>query len=87
MFKKPAAREERPEEREGTGLFHNNLACRAEAIGLPQEVGKLHLGRERQRGDGRATVDGPRGPRDARGTYRVQQQREAIGWIAAVELS
>merc|ERR1712037_271065 len=33
----------------------------------------------RRRGDGRVTAqfgdDGPRGPRDARGTYRVQQQQ------------
>merc|ERR1712210_417863 len=34
----------------------------------------------RRRGDGRVTAqvgdDGPRGPRDARGTYRVQQQQQ-----------
>merc|ERR1712037_260388 len=56
------------------------LACRAEAKNWIAAGRAPRTWPWRRRGDGRVTAqvgdDGPRGPRDARGTYREQQREE-----------
>merc|ERR1712037_576411 len=56
------------------------LACRAEAKNWIAAGRAPRTWPWRRRGDGRVTAqvgdDGPRGPRDARGTYWVQQQQQ-----------
>merc|ERR1712037_940576 len=60
------------------------LACRAEAKNWIAAGRALRTWPWRRRGDGRVTAqvgdDGPRGPRDARGTYQVQQQQREEVW-------